>query len=122
MSPERAPNLEPDPSVGELRRQQRAETSGNGLGTPGQWHGAIGGGLIGGIVGGLLLLAVAFVAFRDGPVLVVLPVIGMGFGAVVGMVYEGGRNPEREGELLGADGAPDPSTAVAGNPPEADEH
>jgi hypothetical protein len=112
---------EPEPSVDELRRQQRAETSGSGLGTPGQWHGAIGGAVIGAIVGGIVMLAVALVAFRAGPGLVVLPAVGVAFGAVVGLVYEGGRNPEREEELLTADGAPDRSTAVAGNPPEADE-
>jgi hypothetical protein len=111
----------PDPVVDELRRQQRDETSTSGLGTPGQWHGAIVGGVVGGFLGGAVLLAVALIAFRDGPGLVVLPIIGAAFGAVAGMVYEGGRNPEREEELVTASGEPDPSTAVAANPPGPDD-
>ena len=74
------------------------------------------------IVGGVLMAVVALVAFRDGPGVVVLPIIGAAFGAVAGLVYQGGRNPEREQELVTAEGAPDPSAAVAGNPPQANEH
>jgi hypothetical protein len=112
MTPERNP--EPEVSVRELRRQQQAETS--GIGTPGQWHGVAMGGFVGGVVGGLVLFVAALVLLGDGPGLVVLPLIGLAFGAVAGAVYEGGRNPEREGELTTADGEPDPSTAVEGTP------
>ena len=112
----------PEPSEAELRRQQQDEMTKSSIVTPGQWHGAVAGAVLGGVVGALLLLAVALVAFRDGPGLVVLPAIGFGFGAAAGLVYQGGRNPERERELVTAEGAPDRSTSVAGNPPEANEH
>lgn len=119
MTPERPTS---EPSVAELRRQQQEETSSSGVGTPGQWHGAIFGALLGGFVGGVLLLVVAVVAFADGPGIVVLPLIGVSFGGVAGLVYQGGRNPEREHELVTAAGNPDPSAAVAGNPPKDNEH
>jgi hypothetical protein len=112
----------PDPHPSELRRQQQEEMSRSSIVTPGQWHGAVGGAVLGAVIGGLLLLAIGLVAFRDGPGVVVLPLIGLGFGAAAGLVYQGGRNPEREHELETATGEPDRSTAIAGNPPEANEH
>ncbi len=120
MSPDRS--TRPEPSVPELQREQQAEMSRSSIVTPGQLHGAVGGAVLGAVAGGILLLVIALVAFPDGPGVVVLPLIGVAFGAVAGLVYQGGRNPEREDELLTAEGAPDPSAAVAGNPPQADEH
>jgi hypothetical protein len=112
----------PEPPAPEVRRQQQAEMSRSMVVTPGQWHGAVIGAALGAVVGGLVALGIALVAFRDGPGLVVLPLVGVAFGAVAGLVYQGGRNPEREHELLNAEGAPDRSAAVGGNPPEANEH
>ena len=112
----------PEPPIGELRRQQRAEMSRSSVVTPGQWHGAVFGAVLGAIIGGAVLLAVALLVVGDGPGVVVLPLVGLAFGAVAGLVYQGGRNPEREGELETAQGEPDRSAAVGGNPPDADEH
>ena len=112
-----------DRPVDALRMEQQQEIETVVLGTGGQWHGAAVGAFVGGVLGGLAMLVVALLAFSDtGGALVLLPAIGTAFGAVAGGVYEGGRNPEREGELETNDGDPDPSAAVKGNPPSANEH
>jgi uncharacterized protein YcfJ len=120
MTPD--PSTRPEPSVAELRRDQRHEMARSSIVTPGQWHGAVGGAVLGALIGGILGLVIALVAVGDGPAVVVIPLVGLAFGAAAGLVYQGGRNPEREHELEAADGSPDRSAAVAGNPPEADEH
>ena len=111
------------PSVIDLRHQQQDEMAHAGLGTQGQWHGALFGVLVGGATGFVLMLIVAFALFGDiDAAQVLLPAIGACFGAVAGAVYQGGRNPEREQELITPDHEPDASAAVASNPTQANEH
>lgn len=93
-------------TVGDLRRQQRREVRRFGLGTVGQHAGAMFGLVVGGTVGGLIALAIALVAFDRGPVWVVLPIMGVLFGAVSHAVFWGGRAPEVANETLDAAGRP----------------
>lgn len=121
--PAERPDHDPaEPTIIDLRAEQHEEMEHLGLGTRGQRQGALVGGIVGGLAGLLTMLVVSLVVFGDvGGVHLVLPVLGLAFGAVAGLVYEGGRNPERADELRAADGEPDASAAVASNPPTADE-
>ena len=107
------------PSLRQIREDQQAETSDIGLGSPAQWRGAVVGALLGAVLGALAAGAVAMVLL-DGAARAVIPVMGALFGMVAGAVYQGGRNPERAGELQAPDGRPDASAAVASNPGEPD--
>lgn len=105
------------PRRAELEREQVAESRDLGLGSPGQWRGAVVGVVAGAILGGFLGAGVALALSGGAASGVVAVLMGVVFGGVAGGVYEGGRNPERAGELRTADDEPDPSTAVESNPP-----
>ena len=121
MSAEPRPSCEhssdPSPSLQQIRADQQAETSDMALGSPAQWRGALVGAVIGAVLGLLLGGAVALLLL-SGAARWVIPTTSALFGMVAGAVYQGGRNPERAGELRSPDGRPDASTAVASNPGE----
>jgi hypothetical protein len=98
-----------DPSVAELRREQRREIEHVNLGTEGQTHGAVFGSMAGVVLGALLGLAVGLVLF-EGSGQVIAPVMGGLFGSVVGLVYWGGRAPELENETMTTTGLPESGT------------
>jgi outer membrane lipoprotein SlyB len=106
---------ERSPSLREIREDQQVETSDIALGSPAQWRGALVGALLGALLGAVVASVVAL-AVLSGAARVVIPVMGALFGMVAGAVYQGGRNPERAGELQAPDGRPDASSAVASNP------
>lgn len=112
-----SPDADPSPSLHQIRVDQQVETSHIGLGSPAQWRGALAGAAIGALLGLVVAGAVALVVL-NGTARWVIPTTGALFGMVAGAVYQGGRNPERAGELRSADGRPDASTAVASNPGE----
>jgi len=109
--------VEGEPTRKDLEEQQEHESQHVGLGTQAQSRGAVAGSVVGAVIGVVLGGAVALIALRDvAAALIVMPLIGLAFGAVAGGVYEGGRNPEREGELRTTRDDPDPSAAVESNP------
>jgi hypothetical protein len=95
-----------------LRREQQDEAAQSWVGpgvpamTDGQWRGLVGGALIGGAIGALLFLPLALIPFMDGAGLRVLlcVVAGALAGGTAGALYQGGRQPELEGETVDADG------------------
>ena len=104
-----------EPSVEELRREQRREASHATLAhTQGQVHGALFGAVVCGLVGLVLGAVIGFLAFDEGsPARVVVPIVVAVFAAWAGLVYFGGRTPELERETLTIYGDPQDGT----NPP-----
>ena len=96
-----------EPTVSDLRRQQRREAEHVGLGTEGQTKGAALGWRVGAMAGGLLLLAIGAVASDAGVVKIVMALMGAAFGGVAGAVYGGSRRPELTNETLDPDGRPE---------------
>jgi hypothetical protein len=103
-----------DPTVEELRREQRREARHtNYVHTEGQTHGLLFGAIAFG-VGGLVLGGLfGLLAFDSGsPARIVMPIIIAVFAAWVGVVYFGGRTPEVEHETMSADGRPQDGSAL----------
>jgi hypothetical protein len=97
------------PDAGALRRQQQAEMRTTGLGTQGQFHGAVAGTVIGAVIGGLIGVLVGWFILDGLSTIgrIGLPLIlGAAAGAAIGFVYLGGRMPELENETLTAHGDP----------------
>ena len=97
------------PHETDLRRQQQAEIRKTGLGTQGQFHGAVAGTVIGAVVGALVGLLVGWFILEGLTTLgrVGLPLLlGAAAGAAIGFVYLGGRMPELENETMTAHGEP----------------
>lgn len=93
----------------DLRRQQQAEIRKTGLGTQGQFHGAVAGTVIGGVIGALLGLLVGWFILDGLSTFgrVGLPLLlGAAAGSIIGFVYLGGRMPELENETMTAYGEP----------------
>jgi hypothetical protein len=101
----------PDPTVGDLRRQQHREVQHFGLVTEGQTKGAAMGWIVGAVLGGLLLLVVGALVSNATGVIVVLAVMGVLFGGVAGGVYGGSRGPERTRETVDLHGRPETQPA-----------
>jgi hypothetical protein len=101
-----------EPTVEELRREQRREATGATLAnTQGHLHGASMGAIVFGAIGLLLGLVVGFTFFDgDSPARFVMPVVITAFGAWIGVVYWGGRTPELENETLTTRGEPQDGT------------
>jgi hypothetical protein len=95
-----------------LRREQQDEAAetwvgpGAGAMTDGQWKGLLAGSLIGGIIGAVVFLPLALVPFTDNVALrlLVVALAGALAGGTAGALYQGGRQPELEGETLDRDG------------------
>jgi hypothetical protein len=103
------------PTVGELRQQQRDEAAdswvgpGFGITTDAQWKGFVVGALVGGLVGAVLFLPLAIFTWGGTPFWVRLVgalAIGALAGGTAGGLYLGGRMPELENETMDADGEP----------------
>ena len=112
---------EPDTrDVEALRREQQDEAAESWVGpgvptmTDGQWKGLVSGSLIGGGIGALLFLPLALIDFMDPAWLRVLVVVIAGAlaGGTAGALYQGGRQPELEGETLDTDGRPSVGTTL----------
>jgi hypothetical protein len=102
-------DVEGTPGVDALRRQQHREMRRTGLGTEGQFHGAMAGTVIGGLLGAVLGLLVGWFFLEDLDTvwrIVLSLVLGAAAGAAAGFVYLGGRTPELENETLTAQGEP----------------
>ena len=99
-------------TVRALRKEQQDEAAQAWVGpgvpgmTDGQWRGLVGGSLVGGAIGALFFLPLALVPFMEGAWLRVLlcVVVGALAGGTAGALYQGGREPELEGETLDGDG------------------
>lgn len=99
------------PTVDELRREQRREMENVTFGTEGQTRGAFFGALAFGAVGLVLGALIGLLLFDgDSPGRVVLPVIVTLFAGVMGFVYWGGRTPELENETMSTTGEPGSSS------------
>ena len=103
-----SPDARHEPSVEELREEQRDEAKGTAyVHTRGQVHGALLGGLVFGVVGLLVGLAIGLIAFDAGSAArVVVPAVVTVFSAWAGIVYWGGRGPEVEHETTTIYGEP----------------
>ncbi len=96
-----------EPTVEELRREQRREMENVTLGTEGQTRGAFFGSLAFGAVGLVLGVVVGLLLFDgDSPGRIVVPVMATLFAGVMGFVYWGGRTPELENETMSTTGEP----------------
>jgi hypothetical protein len=114
------PSRHEEPSVEELRAEQREEASRTSyVHTPGQVHGALLGGLAFGLVGLVVGVLIGLFAFdADSPARVVVPIVVTVFAAWVGVVFWGGRGPEIERETTTIYGEPqDGSSDRAPEPP-----
>jgi hypothetical protein len=100
------------PTVGELRREQRREAAGATLAhTEGHIHGALGGAIVFGAIGLVLGALVGFLAFdADSPGRFVTPIVVTVFVSWIGVVYWGGRTPELENETMSTTGEPQDGT------------
>ena len=112
-----------EPSVEELRREQRREASHATLAhTQGQLHGALFGAAAFGLVGLVLGTVVGLVAFdADSPARFVVPAVVTVFSAWVGVVFWGGRTPEIKGETRTIYGEPEDGTSERPEEPPARE-
>lgn len=101
-----------EPTVDELRREQRREASGARYAhTEGHVHGLLGGGLVFGAIGLVLGIAIGLLFFDgDSPAPYVVAAIVTVFTAWVGVVYWGGRTPELENETMTIYGEPEDGT------------
>ncbi|MEO6318357.1 MAG: twin transmembrane helix small protein [Acidimicrobiales bacterium] len=100
-----------DPTVAELRREQRQEIENVTFGTEGQTRGALFGSLAFAAVGLVLGALIGFLLFDgDSPGRTVVPVMVALFAGVMGFVYWGGRVPELENETMSTTGAPGSSS------------
>jgi hypothetical protein len=108
----------PEPSVEELRREQRREAGHlSYIHTQAQVHGALIGALVFGFIGLALGVVVGFAMFDAGSAgRVVVPVVAGVFAGWAGLVYGGGRAPEVENETLTIYGEPEDGTST--RPPE----
>lgn len=96
-----------EPTIDELRIQQRREARHLGLGTEGQTMGAVWGSLIGAALGLLVGAAAGWAFLSAGAAARILIAIVVAIaGAVVGFVYWGGRTPELRNETMTATGGP----------------
>jgi hypothetical protein len=101
-----------DATAAALRREQQDEAAESWVGpgvptmTDGQWKGMLIGSVVGGAIGALLFLPLALIPFMEGAALRVLlcVIVGALAGGTAGALYQGGRQPELEGETLDADG------------------
>ena len=102
-----------EPSVEDLRREQRQEASHATLAhTQGQLHGAFFGAVAFGLVGLVLGTLIGLVAFdADSPARFVVPAVVNVFAAWVGLVFWGGRTPETKGETRTIYGEPEDGTS-----------
>jgi len=112
---DRPPGLEDaheQPTVEELRREQRREASGAALAhTEGHLRGAPLGAIVFGAIGLVLGLLIGFAFFDgDSPARYVMPAVITVFAAWIGLVYWGGRTPELRNETLSATGEPQDGT------------
>ena len=103
-----APGHRRDPSVEELRAEQREEMRhANYAHTRGQLHGALIGCVVGGVIGLILGVAIGLLAFDSGSAgRFVVPAVVTVFSAWAGLVYWGGRAPEVERETTTIYGEP----------------
>jgi hypothetical protein len=101
------------PTVTELRREQRDEAKGVTYGqTRAQVHGALLGGLVFGAIGLVIGVLIGLVAFDAGsPARFVVPAVITAFAAWAGIVYWGGRAPEVEDETTTIYGDPEDGTS-----------
>lgn len=106
----------------ELERQQHEEAAHVALGTRSQWTGALYGFVAAATAVFVVVGAASLLVTGDVAVALVLAAIAGAFSGVAGGVYWGGRNPELQGDLRTPDGHADRSSAVASNPPSANEH
>ena len=115
-----APDARREPSVADLRREQRDEMKRTSfVQTPGQVHGAVLGGLVFGAAGLAIGLLTGFLAFDAGSAArFVVPAVVTVFAAWAGIVYWGGRGPEVEHETTTIYGEPqDGSSDRPAEPP-----
>jgi hypothetical protein len=101
-----------EPSVAELREEQRDEAKGVTYAhTRGQMHGALFGALVFGALGLVIGLAIGLLAFdADSPARFVVPAVVTVFAGWAGLVYWGGRAPEIEDETTTIYGEPEDGT------------
>jgi hypothetical protein len=114
------PGARRDPSVEDLRREQRDEMQrGSYVHTPGQAHGALLGGITFGALGLIVGGAIGLLAFDAGsPARFVVPAVVTVFAAWAGIVYWGGRGPEVAQETTTIYGEPeDGSSERPAEPP-----
>jgi hypothetical protein len=102
-----------EPTVEELRREQRREIANVRVynHTDAQAKGATFGAIAFGAIGLVIGLLIGFLAFDgDSPGRFVVPVVVTVFAGWMGLVYWGGRTPELENETLDVHGEPQSGT------------